>query len=75
MVTKKDTLSLKGIASAGGSVVVSAKDYDVLSLKGIALAGKGNGCDLIINNADTLDTLSCKGIASCNPGHVIFNFC
>lgn len=75
MVTKKDTLSLKGIASAGGSVVVSAKDYDVLSLKGIASAGKEKGCDLIINNADSLDTLSCKGIAGCNPGHVIFNFC
>lgn len=71
----KDILSLKGIASSGGSVVVSAKDVDVLSLKGIASSGKDKGCVLIINDANVLDTLSCKNIASCNPGHVIFNFC
>lgn len=71
----KDTLSLKGIASSGGSVIVSAKDYDVLSLKGIATAGKDKGSNLTINDADALDTLSCKGIAGCNPGHVTFNFC
>ena len=72
---KKDTLSLKGIASSGGSIVVSAKDFDVLSLKGIASSGKDKGCNLIINDANALDTLSCKSIASINPGHVIFNFC
>ncbi len=72
---KKDTLSIKGIASTGGSVIVSAKDYDVLSLKGIATAGKNTGSNLIINDANALDALSCKGIASCNPGHVTFNFC
>lgn len=72
---KKDTLSLKGIASSGGSVIVSAKDYDVLCLKGIATAGKNTSSNLIINDANVLDTLSCKGIASCNSGHVIFNFC
>lgn len=70
-----DVLSLKGIASCGGSVVVSAKDIDVLSLKGIATSGKGKGCNLIINDAKVLDAISCKGIASCNPGHVTFNFC
>ena len=72
---KKDTLNLKGIASAGGSIVVSANDFDVLSLKGMASSGKDKGSHLIINDANVLDTLSCKGIASCNPGHVIFNFC
>ena len=71
----KDTLSLKSIASSGGSVVVSAKDFDVLSLKEIAFSGKDKGCNLIINDANVLDTLSCKSIASSNPGHVIFNFC
>ena len=70
-----DLLSLKGIASVGGSIIISANDYDVLSLKGIAASGKNNGGNLIINDAEVLDTLSCKGIASCNPGHVFFNFC
>lgn len=72
---KKDTFSLKAIAFSGGSVVVSAKDFDALSLKGIASSGKDKGCDLIINDANVLDTLNCKSIASSNPGHVIFNFC
>lgn len=71
----KDSLSLKGIVSVGGSIVVSAKDYDVLTLKSIASSGKDKGGYLIINDADCLDTLGCKGIASGNPGHVIFNFC
>lgn len=71
---KKDTLSLKGIAAAGGSVIVNANDYDVLSLKGIAASGKDTGTNLIIKNAQRLDSLSCKGIAACNPGHVYFDF-
>ena len=70
-----DLISLKDIAASGGSIVVSAEDYDVLSLKGIAFSGKDKGCVLIINDANKLDTLSCKNIASSNPGHVIFNFC
>lgn len=71
----KDTLSLKSIAALGGSIVISAKDYEVLSLKGIASSGKVKGGYLIINDANILDTISCKAIASCNPGHVVFNFC
>lgn len=71
----KDSLSLKGIASVGGSIVISAKDYDVFILKSIASSDKDKGCYLIINDADYLDTLSCKSIANSNPGYVIFNFC
>lgn len=72
---KREVLDLKGIAACGGSVIVSARDYDVISLKGIAASGSDKGSDLIINDANALDTLSCKGIAACNPGHVFFNFC
>lgn len=71
---KINTLSLKGIAAAGGSVIVNANDYNVLSLKGIASSGKDSGANLIIKNAQSLNSLSCKGIASCNPGHVYFDF-
>jgi len=69
-----DFLSLKGIATAGGSLIISAKDYDYLSLKGIASAGQATGAQLIIKDAGRLDFLSCKGIASANPGHVVFEF-
>ncbi len=69
-----DILSLKAISSTGGSVIISARNYDVLSLKAIATAGKGLNAYLTIKDASHLDVLSCKAIASCNPGHVIFDF-
>lgn len=69
-----DTLSLKAIASAGGSLIISAKGFDVLSLKSIAAAGQATGAQLTIKDANKLDVLSCKGIASANPGHVVFDF-
>ena len=49
-----DTLSLKGIAASGGSVIVSASNFDVLSLKGIAASGKNTGAQLIIRDAKKL---------------------
>lgn len=69
-----DFLSLKGIAAAGGSLIISAKDCDFPSLKSIAAAGKTTGAQLIIKDAGKLDSLSCKGIAAENPGHVVFDF-
>ena len=69
-----DTLSLKGIAAAGGSIVISAANYDVLSLKNIAASGKNHNVQLIIKDANKLDALSCKNIASSHPGYVTFDF-
>ena len=69
-----DVPSLKAIVTSGGSVVVSANNYDVPGLKAIATVGKGLNCNLVIKNANKLDVPSCKAIASCNPGHVIFDF-
>lgn len=69
-----DSLSLRNIASAGGSLIVSAKSIDSLSLRSIASAGKTNGADLTIKDAANLDSLSCRNIASANPGHVCFDF-
>ena len=62
------------VLTAGGSLIISAKDYDFLSLKGIASAGQATGAQLIIKDAGRLDFLSCKGIAAANPGHVVFEF-
>ena len=69
-----DSLSLRNIASAGGSLIVSARSFDSLSLRNIASAGKTNGADLIIKDAAHLDSLSCRNIATANPGHVYFDF-
>lgn len=69
-----DSLSLRNIASAGGSLIVSANGYDSLSLRNIASAGKSSGANLIIKDAGHLDSLSCRNIASANPGHVTFDF-
>lgn len=69
-----DSLSLRNIASAGGSLIVSAKGLDSLSLRNIASAGKSNGTNLVIKDANHLDSLSCRNIASANPGHVYFDF-
>jgi hypothetical protein len=69
-----DSLSLRNIASVGGSMVISANCYDSLSLRNIASAGKSSGADLIIKDAEHLDPLSCRNIASANPGHVTFDF-
>lgn len=68
------SLSLQAIASAGGSVIVSAADFTVISLKAIASAGKTNGVELIVKDANKLTSLNCKSIASANPGHVTFDF-
>lgn len=68
-------LNLQAIASAGGSVIVDAKNLNSLNLQAIANAGKAKGATLIINNANCLNVLNCQAIASANPGHVIFNFC
>lgn len=67
-------LDLKGIAGAGGSIILNAQNYTPLDLKGIASVGKQSGATLIIKGANKLTSLDCKGIASCNPGHVIFDF-
>ena len=69
-----DSLSLRNIASVGGSSIVSARSFDSLSLRNIASAGKTNGADLIIKDAAYLDSLSCRNIATANPGHVYFDF-
>lgn len=69
-----DTLSLKGIVAAGGSVIISANDSDTLSMKAIAAGAKATGANLIIKDAEGLGSLSCKAIAACNPGHVYFDF-
>lgn len=69
-----NVLNLQSIASAGGSVIVDASNFNVLNLQSIATAGKAKGATLIINNANVLTALNCQAIASSNPGHVIFNF-
>jgi hypothetical protein len=69
-----DSISLRNIASVGGSLIVSAKELDSLSLRNIASAGKTCGADLTIKNARLLDSISCRNIASANPGHVYFDF-
>jgi hypothetical protein len=68
------SLSLRNIASAGGSLIVSAKSFDSLSLRNVASAGVKNGANLIIKDANHIDSLSCRNIASANPGHVYFDF-
>lgn len=67
-------LDLKGIAKAGGSIILNAQNFSALDLKGIAEAGKESGADLIIKGAAKFSALDCKGIASKNPGHVTFDF-
>ena len=70
-----DTLNLQTVASAGGSVIVDANNFNAIQLQTIAKAGKAKGATLIINNASVLNVFECQAIASNNPGYVIFNFC
>lgn len=65
---------LKEMAKSGANLSVSAKGFTTLSLKELAQAGRVSGATLIINDAVSLTTLSCKEIASCHPGYVTFNF-
>ena len=67
-------LDLTGIASSGGSLIVSAKTFSALDLRGIATAGKKSNAHLEIKDAGNLSALDCKGIASCHPGYVTFDF-
>ncbi len=68
------TLELKGIAKAGGSIILNAQNFSALDLKGIASAGKESGASLTIKGAVKFSALECKSIASGNPSHVIFDF-
>ena len=67
-------LDLKGIASSGGSLIVSANDISVLDLKSLASTCRIKNVHLEIKDAGNLSALDCKGIASCLPGYVIFDF-
>lgn len=67
-------LDLRGIAAAGGSIILNAQEYTALDLRGIASAGKESGATLMIKGASKLTALDCRGIANCNPGNVTFDF-
>lgn len=67
-------LDLRGIAGAGGTIILNAQNYSALDLRGIAAAGKEKGTNLVIKNASKFSALDCRGIASSNPGHVTFDF-
>lgn len=67
-------LDLRGIAGAGGSIILNAQNYTALDLRGIATAGKESGATLMIKGASKLTALDCRGIANSNPGHVTFDF-
>lgn len=69
----KTSLELKGIAQAGGILVVDANKYTGLELKGVASVLR-QGTTLTIKNADKLSSLECKGIAAAAPDQVIFDF-
>lgn len=65
---------LKNIASAGGNIVVSAKDFSAYDLKNIAENGVATKVKLTIKNAGGLSGYDCQNIASANPGNVTFDF-
>lgn len=67
-------LDLRGIAAAGGSIILNAQNYTALDLRGIASAGKESGATLMIKGANKLTALDCRSIANCNPGNVTFDF-
>lgn len=69
----KTALDLKGIAKAGGNLVVDAINYTALDMKGVASV-LDKGATLTIKNADKFTALDCKGIAAAAPGQVIFDF-
>ena len=69
----KTSLDLKGIAKAGGNLVVDANNYTALDMKGVASV-LDKGATLTIKNADKFTALDCKGIAAAAPGQVIFDF-
>lgn len=65
---------LRYIASAGGNVIVDARQYSASDLRYIAKAGKNKEAKLSIKNAKKLSTSDCRYIALENPGNVEFNF-
>lgn len=69
----KSALELRGIAQAGGHLIVDANNYSALEMKGIA-SNLSNGATLTIKNADKYSALECKGIASAAPGRVSLDF-
>lgn len=70
----KSVLDLKGIASAGGGLILDAKKFSTLDLKGIASAASSKQARIIIKNANSKSTLDLKGIASAGNGCVLFEF-
>lgn len=67
-------IDFKGIAKAGGSIILNAQYFSALDLKSIAADGKEFGADIIIKGASKFSALDCRSIAGANPGHVTFDF-
>jgi hypothetical protein len=70
----KSYSDLRGIALAGGSIVIDANLYSYNDLHGIALADKRSGGNLIIKSANSISYSDLRGIALANLGNVTFDF-
>lgn len=66
-------LDLRGIASAGGSLTLSAAGFSSLDLRGIAAAGQNTKSQLVLTNVKAFSALDLRGIAAASPGNVHFD--
>ena len=70
----KSTLDLKGIAAAGGGMIIDAATKSTIDLKGIAAAASSKQALIILKNAESKSTMDLKGIAAAGNGCVVFDF-
>ncbi|WP_438765309.1 hypothetical protein [Kushneria sp. TE3] len=67
-------LDLKGIAAAGGGMILDTRTYSTLDLKGIAAAASSNQAQIVLKNLQGRSVLDLKGIAASGRGCVVFDF-
>jgi hypothetical protein len=66
-------MDLKGIAAAGGGMIIDASKYSTSDLKAIAAAARTSGAQIILKNISSKTSIDMKAIAAAGKGCVIFD--
>lgn len=67
------TFDLRSIASAGGGLILDARQYSVFDLRSIASAASAKQNQITLMNVNHISTFDLRSIASAGNGCVIFN--
>lgn len=71
---ERSASDLRGIAAAGGGMIIDGSKYTPQELRAIATAASKHNSSVTIKNIKTISSGNLRGIAESGQGCVIFDF-